>query len=188
MTVKTTEGRGRFGRKREKWRDCNNITAARVQKAWQEFHAFDQTHLASISRVYEYLLSKQWFYTFWAFLQIKSPNKHMHNWNIFLIEALSMLASPWIKTVKPPDKKPGTCSDRSSFLHRHTVKFQFVWQKLCYHISLAGLLQMHVGLLDSSAKYQKFFVCLRKTSLMVVLWKGMETTTCHRLISVGNLN
>ena len=29
----------------------------------------------------------------------------MHRWNIFLIEALSMLASPQIKTVKPPNKK-----------------------------------------------------------------------------------
>ena len=112
----------------------------------------------------------------------------MHSWNIFLIEALSMLASPRIKTVKPPDKKPGTCSDRSSFLHRRIVKFQFVWQKQCYNISLAGLLQKHVGLLDSSAKYQKSFVCLRKMCLMVVLWKRMETTTCHRLNSVGNLN
>ena len=93
----------------------------------------------------------------------------MHSWNIFLIEALSMLASPQIKTVKPPDEKPGTCSDRSSFLHRRVVKFQFVWQKLCYNISLAGLFQKHVGLLDSSAKYQKSFVCLCKMCLMVVL-------------------
>ena len=93
----------------------------------------------------------------------------MHSCNIFLIEALSMLASPQIKTVKPPDEKPGTCSDRSSFLHRRVVKFQFVWQKLCYNISLAGLFQKHVGLLDSSAKYQKSFVCLCKMCLMVVL-------------------
>ena len=71
----------------------------------------------------------------------------MHSWNIFLIEALSMLTSPRIKTVKPPDKKPGTCSDRSSFLHRRVVKFQFVWQKLCYNISLAVLLQKHVAYL-----------------------------------------
>ena len=38
----------------------------------------------------------------------------MHRWNIFLIEALSMFASPQIKMVKPPDKKRGI-SDRSSF-------------------------------------------------------------------------
>ena len=93
----------------------------------------------------------------------------MHSWNIFLIKAPSMLASPRIKTVKPLDKKPGTCFDRSSFFHGRVVKFQFVWQKLCYNISLAGLLQKHVGLLDSSAKYQKSFVCLRKMCLMVVL-------------------
>ena len=59
-----------------------------------------------------------------------------------------MLVSPRIKTVKPPDKKPGTCSDRSSFLHRRIVKFQFVWQKQCYNIPLAGLLQKLVGLLS----------------------------------------
>ena len=36
-----------------------------------------------------------------------------------------MLASPQIKTIKPPDKKPGI-SDRLSFLCRCGVKFQFV--------------------------------------------------------------
>ena len=65
-----------------------------------------------------------------------------------------MLASPQIKTVKPPDKKPGF-SDRLSFLPRCSVKFQFVWQKLCYNILLAGLPQKYVGLRDSYAKYQK---------------------------------
>ena len=77
-----------------------------------------------------------------------------------------MLASPRIKTVKPPDKKPGAFSDRSSFLDRGVVKFQFVWQKQCYNIPLAGLLQKHVVLLDSSAKYLKSFVGLRKMCLM----------------------
>ena len=65
-----------------------------------------------------------------------------------------MLASPQIKTVKPADKKP-CFSDRLSFLPRHSIKFQFVWQKLCYNILLAGLLQKYVGLCDSYAKYQK---------------------------------
>ena len=41
------------------------------------------------------------------------------------MEALSMPASLLIKTVKSPDKKPGI-SDRSSFLRRRSVKFQFV--------------------------------------------------------------
>ena len=41
------------------------------------------------------------------------------------MQALSMLASLLIKTVKSPDKKPGI-SDRSSFLRRRSVKFQFV--------------------------------------------------------------
>ena len=62
-----------------------------------------------------------------------------------------MLATPQIKTVKPPDKKPGI-SDRSFFLRRRNVKFQFVWQKLRYNIPLAGLLQKHVGLRDSSSE------------------------------------
>ena len=49
-----------------------------------------------------------------------------------------------IKTVQPPDKKPGI-SDRSSFLRRRSIKFQIVWQKLCYNIPLARLLRKHVG-------------------------------------------
>ena len=93
----------------------------------------------------------------------------MHRWNIFLIEALSMLASPQIKTVKPTDKKP-SISDRSSFLLRRSVKFQFLRQKRCYNINLAGLLQKHVGLRDSSAKCQNSFLCLREMCPMV-LWK-----------------
>ena len=70
-------------------------------------------NIASISRIFKYLLSKQWFWTVSGIsLQIKSENTHRSN--IFLIEALSMLTSPQIKTVKPHDKKPGI-SDRSSF-------------------------------------------------------------------------
>ena len=49
----------------------------------------------------------------------------MHKTNIFLvIEALSMLVSAQIKTVKPPDKKPGI-SDSSSFLPRRSVDDSF---------------------------------------------------------------
>ena len=164
-------------------RACSQAKETGISRLLREFHAFYhslvkklrwrwktcQTHLASISRVYKYLLSKQWFYTISGpLLHIKSVN--MHKWNIFLIEALSMLASPQIKTVKPPDKKPDI-SDRSSFLGRRSVKFQFVWQKLSYNITLAGLPQKYVGLQDSSAKYQKSFVCLRKMCLMEVFWK-----------------
>ena len=62
-----------------------------------------QTHLASITSVYKYLLSKQWFYNVSRpFHQIKSANRHKRN--IFLIKSLSMLASPQTKMVKPPDK------------------------------------------------------------------------------------
>ena len=128
-------------------------------------------------------ISKQWFYTVSGpFLQIKSAN--MHRWNIFLIEALSMLASPQIKTVKPPDKKPGI-SDKSSFFRRRSFQFQFVWQKLCYNIPLAGLLKKPVGLPDSSSEYEKSFVCWREMCPMVVLWMRMFyrnyalSTTCQ---------
>ena len=61
----------------------------------------------------------------------------MNRRHIFLIEALSMLASPQIKTIKPPDKKPGI-SDRLSFLCQCNIKFQFIWQKLCYNIPWPG--------------------------------------------------
>ena len=111
------------------------------------------------------------------FLQIISAN--MYRWNIFLlIKLLSMLASPQISP------QPGI-SDRSSFLCWRTVKFQFVCQKLCYIIPLAGLLRKHVGLRDSSSEYQKSFVCWRKMCLMVVIWKYVFyrnddlSTTCQ---------
>ena len=145
--------------------------------------------LASISHVYKYFFSKQWFYAVSGpFLQIKWAN--MYRWNIFLIKVLSMLTSPQIKMVKPPDKKPGI-SDRLSFLHRRSVKFQFVWQKLCYNIPLAGLLQNDVGLCDSSSEYQKSFMCWRKMCLMVVLCSVCliyRMATCQWLVSVSNLN
>ena len=55
--------------------------------------------------------------------------------------------------------------------------------------SLAGLIQKHVGLRDSSAKYQKSFVCLRKMCLMCYeSIRLKETTTRQRLVSVGNFN
>jgi len=59
-------------------------------------------------------------------------------------------------------KHPGI-SDRSSLLCRHSVKFQFIWQKLCHNIPLAGLLQKYVGLHDSSAKYQSILVLRKRT-------------------------
>ena len=128
---------------------------------------------------------KQWIYTVSGpFLQIKWAN--MHRSNIFLIEALSMLASPQIKTVKPSDKKPGI-SERSFFLRRRSVKCQFVRRKLCYNIPLVGLLQKHVCLRESSSEYQKSFMCWCKMCLMVVLWKRTFyrnddlSTTCQCL-------
>ena len=120
----------------------------------------------SISRVYKYLLSEQWFYTVsGTFLQTKSAN--MLGWNIFLIQGLSMPASPQIQTVKLPDKKPGI-SDKSSTMRRRSVKFQLVWQ----------MLQKHVGSRDSYPKYQKSFVCL---ALYYESVRFIDTTTCRQL-------
>ena len=46
--------------------------------------------------------------------------------------------------------------------------------------SLAGMFQKHVGLRDSSSKYQKSFVCLRKMWLMCYESVRLkETTTCQ---------
>ena len=47
--------------------------------------------------------------------------------------------------------------------------------------SLAGLLQKHVGLRDSSVKYQKSLVCLGKMSLMCYESVRLkEMSTCQR--------
>ena len=100
------------------------------------------------------------------FLQIKSAN--MHRWNIFLIEALSILSLPQIKTVNLPIKSKVFLTGR--LLGQRSVKFQFVWHKLCYNIHLAGLLQKRVGSRDSSPKYQNSLLCLQKMCLMLV-WK-----------------
>ena len=76
----------------------NNITVALVQEAWQEFHPFNHSLIKKLrwrsktcqTRVYNYLLSEQWFYTVsGTLLQIKSAN--MLGWNIFPIQGLSML-------------------------------------------------------------------------------------------------
>ena len=70
-----------------------------------------QTHLASITSVYKYLLPKQWFYNvFRPFHQIKSANRHKRN--IFLIKSLSILASPQAETVKSPDKSQAFLTGR----------------------------------------------------------------------------
>ena len=58
--------------------------------------------------------------SFWDISPNQSENTHRSN--IFVIEALSMLTSPQIKTVKPHDKKPGI-SDRSSFCVGIAVNF-----------------------------------------------------------------
>ena len=119
------------------------------------------------------------------FLQIKSANRHKRN--IFLIESLSMLAWPQTKTVKRPDKKPGI-SDRSSFLRRRSVKFQFVWRKLCYNIPPVGCFKsMLAHVIHPQNTKNHSFVSARCT----FWYKGVrltETKTCQRLVNVGNLN
>ena len=100
-----------------------------------------------------------------------------------------MLASPQIKTVKPPYKKP-SISERSSFLHWCSVKIQFVWQKLSYHILLVRLLQRHVGLVIHP-KNTKNPLCVCTRCSLWYYYESVcfiETMTCQRLVSVGNLN
>ena len=113
-------------------------------------------------------------YSFWDIPPVKigkhAQVKHFPN------PSAKRARLPQIKTVKLPDKKPGI-SDRSSFLRRRSVKFQFVWPNCVqYNIPLAGLLQKHVGIRDSSATYQKCFVCL---ALYYESVRFIETTTCQ---------
>ena len=111
---KLLRGWGWFGRKREKQRDCNNITAAHVQVVWQAFHAFYHS-LNKLSwqwKTCQTNLAEFRMFTNISFCTVSRTN--MSRWNIFLIEALSMLTSPQIKMVKLLNKKPGI-SDRLSF-------------------------------------------------------------------------
>ena len=103
--------------------------------------------------------------------------------------ALSMLGAPRLKRFNLPIKKPGI-SDRSSLLRRRSIKFQFAWQKRCYNIPLAELLQF-----KSMLAYVIFPQNAKIPSCVAqcALWyyesvRFIETTTCQRLISVGNLN
>ena len=71
-----------------------------------------------------------------------------------------MLASQQINTVKPPDKKPGI-SEGHLFCVGVALKFNSFGRN-CYSIPLAGLLQKHIGLRDSSAKCKNpWCVCAR---------------------------
>ena len=128
-------------------------------------------------------------YSFWAI----PPNKIWKHVQVKHLPGECLLALPQIKMAKRPIKSHA--SDRSSFLHQHCVKFQFVWHKLFYNIPLAKLLQKHVGLRDSSAKYQKSVLCLHKICLMVVLWKrtfyrndDLSTTCPCRQLKLNSLS
>ena len=61
---------------------------------------------------------------------MKSAN--ILGWNIFLIQGLSMLTSPQIQTVKPPDKNPSV-SDKSSFMRRRSVRFNSFSRTVLQH-------------------------------------------------------
>ena len=119
-------------------------------------------------------------YSFWAFIQIKSPKKQ--SWNIFLIAALSMLASPQIKTANLPIKREAFLTGRlfcigvplnfNSFA-RNCVS-TFPWPG-CFKSMLAYLIY------PQNTKNPSC-VCA-KMYLMAVLWKRIETTTCQRLLT-----
>ena len=97
------------------------------------FALFAHLALASILRVYKYLLSKQWFHTVSGpFLQIKSVNIHM--WNIFLIENLPIKSQAFL-----------------------IGRLFCVGEALRYNIPLAGLFQKHVGLRDKIPKIFRVF-------------------------------
>ena len=186
-----------------KRKDCNNITAACVQEAWQEFHAFYnslikklcwwwktcRTCLASILLIYKYLPSKQWFYTVSGPLLQKKKSANIQKWHIFLIEVLSMLTSPQVKTVKPPYKKP-------AFLKGHlfciggALKFNLFGKNWVTTFSWSGCFK---GMLDYviHPKNTKNPLCVCARCALWYYYESIrfiETMTCQRLVSVGNLN
>ena len=101
----------------------------------------------------------------------------MHWWNIFLIEALSMHARfATVKTVKLHDKKPGI-SDRSSFLRRRKVKFQFVWQKRCYDINAYHCMKQ----IDSMLPWVYLIIDhrWRQNVIKTMKWHTGRRRVCH---------
>ena len=111
----------------------------------------------------------------------------MHKTNIFLvIEALSMLVSAQIKTVKPPDKKPGI-SDRSSFLRRRSVDDSFGRNCVTKFPCPGCFKSMLAYVIHPQNTKNPSCVCSR-----CALWyesvRFMEFSTCKRLVSVGKLN
>ena len=90
----------------------------------------------------------------------------MLGWNIFLIQGLNMLASPQIQKVKPADKKPGI-SDKSPFMRRRSVKFQFVWQNCVTTLPWPGCFKSMLACL---------FMCL---ALYCESVRFIDTATCQ---------
>ena len=119
------------------------------------------------------------------FLQIKSVNRHKRN--TLLIESLSMLAWPQTKTVKRPDKKPGI-SDRSFFCVGEVLNFNSSGRNCATTFPQPGCVKsMLAYMIHPQNTENHSFVSARCT----FWYKGVrliETTTCQRLVSVGNLN
>ena len=120
-----------------------------------------------ILHVYKYLLLKQWFYTV--------SRTNMHSWNIFLIEALSMLTSPQIKMVKLLNKKPGI-SDRSSFCVSIALNLNWFERNCVTTFPWRGCFESMLAYVIPQQNYQKSFVSLNKMCLMV---RFIKTTTCR---------
>ena len=99
----------------------------------------------------------------------------MLGWNIFLIQGLNMLASPQIQTVKPADKKSGI-SDKSSFMRRRSVKFQFVWQNCVTTFPWPGCFKSMLACLFHPQNTKNPFMCL---ALYCESVRFIDTTTCQ---------
>ena len=109
----------------------------------------------------------------------------MHRWNIFRIEVLSTPSSPQIKTVKPPDKKPGI-SDRSSFLLRRSVKFLVRLAETVLQNSPGRAASKATWLHYSSSGYTKNCSCVcARCAYGSIIWKRTSyrnddlSTTCQ---------
>ena len=110
----------------------------------------------------------------------------MHKRNIFLIEALSMLVSPQIKTVKPPDKKP-CISDGSSFLRRRSVNDSF-GRNCVTTFPWPGCFKSMLTYVNHPQNTKNPSCVCSRSALWYESVRFIETSTCQRLVSVGKLN
>ena len=94
---------------------------------------------------------------------------------------------PQIKTVKPPDKKPGI-SDRSSFLRRRSRRFQFVWPNCVTTFPWPGCFKSMLAYVIHPQNTKNPSCVCSRCALWYESVRFMETSTCQRLVSVGKLN